>query len=279
MKKGSNEKNKDDFGTQRRITSEDVRISMSRSSAARSSKKKTFTAVLIVAVTCFLALSVVVMLFFKVENVEIYGNVMYDTEDIFETADIIPGTSFLAIHSQNIINTLKNEYPAIRNIKLSRKLPSTVELHITESAPAMYITVGEFFYTLDENLVVLEKMSDFDEKEMLGLTRIYLPDVSSCISGEYLVSRDADIPEMVKKLYGELSAAELPYEIKEMDFTDKFDIKFILGVKYTVKLGSIIDCDIKLEFLRGILEELSADDVGTIDLSDGDIREAIFSRS
>lgn len=279
MKNDSNDIKNGESGTRRKITSEDVRISMSRSSAARNSKKKLFTAVLLVTVTCFLALSVVVMLFFKVENVIVSGNIMYDTQDILEAADIVPGTNFLAIRSQNIVNTLKNEYPAVRNVRIVRRLPSTVELQITESTPVMYITVGEFFYTLDENLVVLEKTSSFDEKEMLGLTRIYLPDVSSCISGEYIVSRDTDIPEMVKRLYAQLLAAELPYEVKEIDFTDKFDIKFILDVKYTVKLGSIIDCDIKLEFLRGILEELSADDVGTIDLSDGDIREAIFSRS
>ncbi len=279
MNNDSKDKKNDAISGRRRITSEDVRISMSRSSAAKSSKKRIFTAVVLVFATCFVGLSVIVMLFFKVEDVEISGNVMYATEDILESAGIVPGTNFLALRSHNIIKSVKKDYPGIRDVKIIRKLPSTVELQITESTPVMYITVGEFFYTLDENLVVLEKIDDFDEIQMLGLIRVYLPEVASCISGEYIVSRDADVAEMLKRLYRELLAAELPYEIKEIDFIDKFDIKFILDVKYTVKLGSIIDCNIKLEFLRGILEELDEDDVGTIDLSDGDIREAIFSRS
>ncbi len=279
MNNDRNDKNLGGSRGQVRITSEDVRISMSRIGAAKKSKKRIMTAIALTAIACIAALAVVDIIFFNVKTVNVIGNSMYSREGILESANIAEGTNFLALRAQNIIKSVKNDYPGISEIKVVRKLPSTVELQITESKPVMYITVGEFFYTLDENLVVLEKFENFDSVEMLGLMRIYLPEVTSCIAGEYIVTNESDVPEMVKRLCSELYTAQLLSEVNEINFTNKFDITFTLGVKYTVKLGSIIDCDIKLEFLRGILEELDEDDVGTIDFSDGDIREAIFSRS
>ncbi len=262
----------------RRVTAEDVRISMSKNSAKKKSNKRIITAVLIVSLTCLVALAIVDIVFFNVENIIVSGNSMYTSEEILESTNIKEGTNFLAIRPGYVEESVKTAIPGISEVKVVRRLPSTVELKIVESTPVMYITVGEFFYTLDENMVVLQKFSSFDDIEMLGLIRVYFSEVSRCVAGDYIVTQDKDVTEMIKKLYGELEGYGFLSEVMEIDFSNKFDIEFTLGVKYTVKLGNIIDCDIKLEFLQGILEELDENEVGTIDFSKGDIREAIFSR-
>ncbi len=262
----------------KRVTAQDVRISMSKNSAKKKSNKRIVTAVLIILFTCIVALTVVDIVFFNVENIIVSGNSMYTSEEILESSNLKMGTNFIAVRPGYIRSCIKSEIPGISEVRVIRKLPSTVEVRVVESTPVMYITVGEFFYTLDENMVVLQKFSSFDEIEMLGLIRVYFSQVTECIAGDYLVTEDKDVTDMIKKLYKELENYGYLTDVMEIDFRNKFDIKFTLGVKYTVKLGNIIDCDIKLEFLKGILSELDENEVGTIDFSKGDIREAIFSR-
>ncbi len=257
---------------------DDIRIAISKESAKKSSRKKLIRALLIIAVALAIMLIVLDFLFFKIENITVSGSNMYNKDEIISSSGIEVGDSFLSVIPKNVQKEIKTLFPAIKQVTVKRHFPQDVEIILKESTPKMYIAVGEYFYTLDENLVVLEKYESHGDVEAKGMLRVFLPQVSKCITGQTLQTYDMQISETLTRLFEQLEEYNLLIEAKDVDLTDKFNITFKLSTKYTVKLGSMVDSAIKLEFLCGIIEELDENDVGVIDLSSGDIREAIFSR-
>lgn len=259
-------------------TAQRSRYQLANENTSKVRRKRKRTAVLTVLLSCIAGLLIIDLVFFNISKIEVSGNSMYSTESILSVLEIKAGTNYLSIHPKDLEEKLLEEFPGIENVDVKATLPDKLKVNITESTALMYIAVGEYYYTLDKNMVVLEKNGSYDETLHQYLVRVYFPDVKECIVGNYIKTQDEAIPEMLKRLISELNEKELMQNVKEINILNKFDIQFVLGTKYTVKLGNIIDCDIKLEFLKGILEELSEDDVGTIDISDSNIREAIFRR-
>ena len=257
----------------------EIKISLTKRKAIMERQKRHLYIAIFIIAAAIVLLVLVLTLFLKVKTVEAVGSILYSPEEIIEASGIEQGENIITLGSGNIEERLRNELPAIEKVRIRKKLPSTVVLEIEETEEIMFLAVGESYYSLDNNLRVVSRFDTIEGAEMKGLKRVYFPDVTRCIIGEQIVTDDPDIPEMVKQLSESLMKYELFYDITEIDFRDKFDIKLIHGIKYKVKLGNILECDTKLEILCGILKELDPQDVGTIDFSDGEIRNAVFSRS
>ena len=266
-------------GKEKTDTSGDTRVSMTRQREKKERKKRMIQLAAFISCCSLIIVVILMTVFMKVNHIKVVGNVKYSEEEIIRASLIEKGKSLIAV---NVIKSQRNicdELPAVEKVKVIKRFPSSIEINVTETAEALFVAVGEHYYSLDVDMRVIQRYDSIETAELMGLKRIYLPGVIRCIVGEKIKTEDNDIPEMVKNLYMNLIEYDLFYDVSEIDFRDKFEILFTLGVKYTVKLGSILECDTKLEFLRGIISKLSPEDVGTIDFSDGNINEAVFSRS
>ncbi len=258
--------------------SKDIKISMTRMKARKAKRRRTIILAVSLSIFTVLVLITVMVLFLKVSVIEVTGNAKYKSEDIINASGIEAGESILTVGKGETEANIKREFTAIKKVEVKKSLPSKVTINVTESEEVLFVAFGEQYYSLDSELSVVETYDSIETTELLGMKRIYIPGVKRCITGEKIETEDSDIPDMIIQLYENLVRYELFYDISEIDFRDKFNITFTLGVKYTVKLGNILECATKLEFLRGIIEKLGDEYMGTIDLSSGNIKEAVFSR-
>lgn len=262
-----------------RITAEEIRISMTKRKAAEKKRQRTVKVTVFVISVCLVIVVAILIIFPSVGKIDVIGNTNYSREQILEAAQISVGTNFVTLNGSKIEENIKNKLPGISKVKIKKTFPSYITVDVTETNEVFYVVVGKYYYSLDNRLNVVKKYDSFENIEIVGLKRLYMPDVVSCISGKEIVTLDSDIPEMIKQLYESLIKFDLLGNVTEINFTDKFNITFTLGVRYTVKLGNILECDTKLEFLCGIIDKLGDNEVGTIDFSDGEIDEAVFSRT
>jgi len=256
----------------------EVKISLSKRKEKKEKQKKLIRLVVFLAVLFVMMLVIILTLFLKINKIEVTGNVTIPTEKIMESSGITVGKSILTLDSEKTKEKIMNAVPGISEIKIVKRLPSNVTIEVKEAEEKMFLAAGSGYYSLDADLCVVKKYGSIEEAEMEGLKKLLVPGIKKCIVGEKLELEDDDIPDMVRELYAGLVKYDLVYDVAEIDFRDKFDIIFLLGVKYKIKLGNILECDSKLEFLCSIIKELSPDEIGTIDFSDGNINEAIFSR-
>ncbi len=256
----------------------DMKVSMTRMKANKIKRKRILMLTAFLSAFALIVVTIIAAVFLKVGAIEVRGNNKYGIEDIISVAGIKHGESMIAVNGKETEDRLLNEFPAIKKVKIIKRIPSRVVIEVTESEEVLFVAFGEHYYSLDSELKVIDMYDNIESAEVEGMKRIYIPGVKRCITGEKIETEDGDIPEMIQVLYENLVKYGLFAPVSEIDFRDKFGIEFSLGVQYTVKLGNTLECSTKIEFLKGITEKLGPEYIGTIDLTGDNIKEAVFSR-
>ena len=259
--------------------SNEIRMSMTRMKARKMRKRRITLLVCGLSALSVILVIVVIAVFFKVKTVEVTGNVKYKAQDIIEASGIEKGDGILSAGGLQVENKLKKSFPAIEEVRIKKQIPSGIVIDVKESEEVMFAAFGEHYYSFDKDLRVVESYDSIEMPELLGMKRIYISDITKCITGSKLETAVKDIPEMVTVLYENLVKNDLFGDVGEIDFRDKFDIRFTIDVKYTIVFGNILECETKLEILDGILKKVGDEYIGTIDLSSGNIKEVTMSRS
>ncbi len=127
----------------------------------------------------FLAIVVVIMVVlvifhpaFRVRNATVEGNVALTDQEILAAAGLEYDAHLMSGISGNIFDILKLDYgkteqrimeenPYIEDIRITIKLPSTVEIKVKERSKICYIRTPDGYAALDKDGIVLE-LSSFD---------------------------------------------------------------------------------------------------------------------
>lgn len=150
------------------------------------------------AIVVIMAVGVVLSLtaFFGIENITVSGNERYTEEEILNQCSISTGENLFLADTKNAADMLELNLPYIYNAEIKRKLPSTIELVITEAEPAYYIkNKDKTFILLDDNFKVLET-----EAEKGSGIAVKKAKVSEASAGRHIVFENEDTGECLKKL-------------------------------------------------------------------------------
>ncbi len=135
------------------------------------SGKSVFAIVLALAVVVMVVL-VMFLPAFRVRNVSVEGNVALSDQEILAAAGLEYDAHLMSGVSGNIFDILKLDYgkteerimkenPYIEDIRITIKLPSTVEIKVRERSKICYIRTPDGYAALDKDGIVLE-LSSFD---------------------------------------------------------------------------------------------------------------------
>ncbi len=150
------------------------------------------------AVVAIAAVGVVLSLtaFFGIENITVTGNARYTEEEILNQCSIGSGENLFLADTKGASDKLELNLPYIYTAEIKRKLPSTIELVITESEPAYYIAnKDKTFILLDDNFKVLET-----EAEKAGGIAVKKAKVTEAFPGRHIGFENEDTAECLKKL-------------------------------------------------------------------------------
>ena len=111
---------------------------------------------------------------FRVRNAHVEGNVVLTDQEVLKEVGLEYDSHLMSGVSGNIFDILrlnygkteervKQENPYIEDIRISVKLPSTVDIRIKERRKVCYIRTPDGYAALDEDGIVLE-LSSFDAK-------------------------------------------------------------------------------------------------------------------
>lgn len=218
---------------------------------------------LVVAATIF-----VMSVFFRITNIQVEGNSHYSDEEIIRAIDIEEGDNLFFFDRFSALSRVFAKLPYIEEVSVERSLPNKVIITVTESQALAYLALGDEMWTIDHSCKVLGKAN---EEELSGLIAVEGVDPGTLLIGEPLRTRDGDT-EMVDYLAQVLDQMEgrgLYTQVDSIDFSDKNDVSFSYGEKYTVRLGGPSKTEYKFGMLVSVMSQLLEGDVGIIDVSDG----------
>ena len=110
--------------------------------------------VLVFAAICG-AIAVALALFFKVETISVVGNSRYSADQIVEAGGISPGDNMFFLNKYNASEKITSALPYIETVRISRQLPGTLVVIVTEcTAPAAIQQEGKLWLLSGDGKIV-----------------------------------------------------------------------------------------------------------------------------
>ena len=131
---------------------------------------KAIAAILLVIAVIALVVLIMFLPAFRVRNAHVEGNVAMTDQEVLQAVKLEYNAHLMGGVSGNIFDILrlnygkteervKKEYPVIEDIKISVKLPSTVDIRVRERQKVCYIRTPDGYAALDKEGIVLELSS------------------------------------------------------------------------------------------------------------------------
>lgn len=110
---------------------------------------------ILVLVIAFLLLSLSSI--FTVDSIEVRGNQHYTAEEIINMGHAVPGRNLIYDLNKKEIEDYLEQNPYIKNATVSRKIPSTMVIRVTERAEKMAFRYDDDYLIMDEDGILLKK--------------------------------------------------------------------------------------------------------------------------
>lgn len=209
--------------------------------------------------------------YFNITAVEVTNNRLLDKDLIESLSNINFGSNIFYLNKKEVRNQiLTNSY--ISDVKVHRKLPSTVVLEVVERRPQYYIVKGKEYIIVDNEGVALESVlsiaaSRADSKSLVEITGL---DTSQIKVGEKIEKNNKKI-EQIEVFSDLIQRNKSEDTITAIDLERDADIK-VYFKEIMVRVGNLSDMENKLNKAINIIIQKNLNDLkGYIDLSfDGD---------
>ncbi|MCD8147372.1 MAG: FtsQ-type POTRA domain-containing protein [Clostridiales bacterium] len=231
------------------------------------------------------------IVFFKVNDVEIYirdsegttaalaQDDRYSQDEILEAADIDIGDNLFLLNKNRAAATILTRLTYVSSVSIQKKLPGTVVLTLTESSAAAAIQDGDNWWLIDLNGKLLEETgSDQGCTVLLGLTPVdpvegaalAVPDGSDEETGSQTLQLSS-----LLELLTPLQDYALLEDVVSIDLSSDSTVVLDYDGRIQVKLPLEADYNEKIKYFAQILtdyvaENWTEDDTGTLDMTYSD---------
>lgn len=227
-----------------------------------------------------IAIVISMVLFFRVRTIEVTGGKYYTADEVIAASGLSKGDNLLTISRAKTSGNVLAALPYIKSVQVTRHLPDTIELSVTEYEVtyAVKSEAGDFYLVTADGKVA-EKVDDQRAAEHIKIEGFT---IASPVVGEFFtVSGDQLVAEgqrvAMTALLTQLEASALTKEVASVEIPASYELALWYADQYYVKLGDKENLDYKLEYLKAVLEKLEDYQTGTIDLSFSDGNNAIFT--
>ncbi|MCD7888389.1 MAG: FtsQ-type POTRA domain-containing protein [Oscillospiraceae bacterium] len=201
--------------------------------------------------------------FFKVENYEISGNSRYTEYEILSAAGLSDSENLYNIDLSATEAKIKKKLIYIDDVTVSRQLPGTIVIEITEAEEfACCQYEGNRYAVISRNGRLLQTEQAEPDEELLQIYGLDLIDVSL---GDEFTSSDENKKSIIMNLLDVIDDI-CPGKIDYIDITDRTDITMSYdNGRITIDFGSSLDYEYKMRYLITIIEaNLDADASGEL---------------
>ena len=132
---------------------------------ARSRRRRGRFSSLYKALSILLAAAAVVLacvVFFRINSIEVSGNVRYTTEEIIEASGIETGDNLVALSRSRVSASICTKLPYVENVNIKKVLPDGVVLRVSERVAAASVESMEGRWLISAQGKLLEKDTGTD---------------------------------------------------------------------------------------------------------------------
>lgn len=228
-------------------------------------KKISAYAFMIIAIVALIAILLMLCPWFNITEKNVIGNENVSSEKILEEINLNNNSvNLFAFNRFSAIKKLKTN-PYIENVKITKKLPNTLNINITERKIRGYVPYLKKYIYIDDEGMVLDVQSAYKQPRpiVMGL------DFSTFTLGEKLPVGNEKAFNTIVELSKLMTKQELLETVIKIDVSDTKNIKLYVN-NMIVYFGDMNDGNKKLATLKEIVKKIPKEDKGFLHLENSD---------
>lgn len=204
-------------------------------------------ALIVAAIVCL-------VVFCKIETITVNGTEKYTTEQVLAVLPVEKGKNLFLFDSEGAENKLCENLPYIYSVDIKRKLPSTVEVNITQAERLYYIENNEGLYTyIDDNFKTVDVNVSEPTQNGIEIKKIA---VSQSVLGQKVEFTDENIADNVKELMKVVNNLKLD-EVTAIYSEGNLSNYLVYENRIIIKIGEINNAENKVYSALSAIEKLN----------------------
>lgn len=206
-------------------------------------------------------------LFFRVEEVRVSGQVRYTEEQVLQASGVERGDNLFLLNKYDLAGRIVEELPYIEELRISRKLPDTLLIDVTECGCPMGVEQDGYVWLISSRGKIVEQITPTEGADYGVITgcQLLAPSVGTKLA---LATDLSSQQESLLALLSALAEAEMLEQVDGIRMDDLSCIRMDYDGRFTVELPYGADYGEKLTILRLALESDYVQDnmTGTFDM-------------
>ena len=222
----------------------------------------------LLTVLAICAVIVVAMtLFFKVGTIVVDGNGRYTDQEVEEASGVRTGDNLLLLNKYAVDRRLREQLPYIEDIHISRKLPDTLLVEVTEFTTTYALPRGEMVWLMSGTGKIVDACTAEEAEGLPAIDGLDLPELAV---GVWIGDLDAENTfqrESLLELLKALEAADTVDQVQAIHLDSAAELVMDYADRFAVKMPYGADYDKMLLFVRTVMDTLETNETGVIDLT------------
>lgn len=203
-------------------------------------------------------------LFFKVDGVTVSGTTQYSSEEIIAASGVKTGDNLFLLNKYEISDAIIEQLPYVSSVSISRKLPDTLVIEVTDSNQGGVIQQGRDYWVVSSAGKLLGKRAEAGSGALiLGLT-LEDPQVGHTVAAAE--GNERKLSQLLE-LFDALEEKGMLPGVSQIDFSQDGVISMDYAQRFTVKFAYGADFVYKLSNVNQVIEQLEDNEQGIIDLT------------
>lgn len=189
---------------------------------------------------------------FNIKDIKVINNNQVQADTIISLSELKTEDNIFKFYGKNVVNKIK-ENAYIENVKIHRKLPSTIEIEVEERTPKFSVDyMGKYAY-INTQGYILEIAETNNEMTIIQGATTKEEDIQP---GNRLCNEDLSRLEDTIKILNSANENNLEGKVTSIDISDKNEYSiYIESEKKRVHLGDRTNLSNKMLYILAIIEK------------------------
>ena len=226
----------------------------------RSKGKRILIAFISIVVVLAVTVTLMLTVFFNVNNVKVLGSSIYTENEIVFASGIVNGDNIIRMSAEDIEQRLEEALPYIKNATVKKSLPDTIGIEVTPAEEKYIVETADTTYVCDTDYKALRTVTDRPEG-ILRIKGITTDGISLGKTIEFSNNQQRDVLTNLLTI-----CSDKGFDVTYVNIENMVDIGFSIANRLYIKLGSYTDLAAKITHLETMLYQIDKDVTASISL-------------
>lgn len=189
---------------------------------------------------------------FNIKDINVINNITIPSDTIVSLSGLKPEENIFKFYKGDVINKIK-ENPYVESVEIHRKLPSTIEIDVTERVATYNVDyMGKYAYINTQGYI----LEISDDSRGMPIIQGATTSEDEIVPGNRLNENDLRKLEVVIRIMNAAKDSGLDGQVTSIDISNENEYSIYLNdEKKTVHLGDASNLSNKMLYIQAIIEQ------------------------